>query len=166
MKIAQKVKHCGKPAPPGIYKIEGENAISGRAKSYSLRALSTMEIPIAATNGVYSKMELIDEILFDLNKVCTPNSITGYKGGNNPDNYTALLVMSETIHENPRYLKIALLNKEREVELYTATNDENTEGKGATVSCYDKKWSIWQKASLDADISFWRELSERCQKLV
>ena len=34
MEIAQKKKHCGLPAPAGIYKIKGENKVTGRQKDY------------------------------------------------------------------------------------------------------------------------------------
>jgi len=169
MEISQKKKHCGLPSPAGIFKIKGENKITGRQKDYLISELANLIIPEDAVDNLYTSMtELeIDEV--DLNNICTPNFIYGYSNGNRPENYTVILNMSEDIHVDTRIYKIALLNRNSDkIELFTTTNSTNEQliGKGQTVECFNPLWRVWKKASLDADVSFWRRLRECCQRMI
>ena len=77
--------------------------------------------------------------------------------------------MSEDIHVEQKIHKIALLNiNSGKIELFTTTNSTNEQliGKGQTVKCFNPSWRVWKKASLDADVSFWRRLRECCQRLI
>jgi hypothetical protein len=169
MEISQKKKHCGLPSPAGIFKIKGENKITGRQKDYFINDLANLIIPEDAPNNLYTSMtELeIDEV--DLNNICTPNFIHGYSNGNCLEEYTVILNMSEDIHVETKIHKIALLNvNSGKIELFTTTNSTNEQliGKGQTVQCFNPLWRVWKKASLDADVSFWRRLRECCQRLI
>jgi len=167
MEISQKKKHCGLPSPAGIFKIKGENKIIGRQKDYFINDLANLIIPEDAPNNLYTSMTEIDEV--DLNNICTPNFIYGYSNGNCPEDYTVILNMSEDIHIEPKIHKIALLNvNSGKIELFTTTNSTNEQliGKGQTVQCFNPVWRVWKKASLDADVSFWRRLRECCQRLI
>lgn len=169
MEIVQKKKHCGLPAPAGIYKIKGENKITGRQKDYDITDLAELHIPTEAPNELYTTMtELeIDEV--DLNNICTPNPIQGYINGNSPKDYIVILAMSEDINQDVQMIKIALLNvNSGKIELFTSTTstDEQLIGKGQTEECYNTEWKVWKKASLDADVYFWRRLRECCQQMI
>lgn len=168
MEIAQKKKHCGLPAPAGIYKIKGENKVTGRQKDYFITDFADLIIPSDAPNELYTSMtELeIDEV--DLNNICTPNAIQGCNDGNKPEDYIIILAMSEDIHQDIQMHKVALLNSNSgKIELFTSTNSTNEQliGKGQTVECYNPEWRVWKKASLDADVYFWRRLRECCQAM-
>jgi len=168
MEIVQKKKHCGLPAPAGIYKIKGENKITGRQKDYFITDLANLSIPADAPDDLYTSMTELEVDDVDLNNICSPNFIQGYNNGNRPQDYIVILAMSEDIHVDITMLKIALLNSNSgKIELFTSTNTGNEEltGKGQTVECFNPLWRVWKKASLDADVYFWRRLRECCQQM-
>jgi len=169
MEIGQKKKHCGLPSPAGIFKIKGENKITGRQKDYFINDLVNLIIPEDASNNLYTSMTELENDDVDLINICTPNFIYGYSNGNRPEDYTVILNMSEDIHVEQKIHKIALLNiNSGKIELFTTTNSTNEQliGKGQTVKCFNPLWRVWKKASLDADVSFWRRLRECCQRLI
>ena len=110
MEIVQKKKHCGLPAPAGIYKIKGENKITGRQKDYFITDLADLIIPEDAPNDLYTSMTELEIDDVDLNNICSPNIIQGYSNGNRPEDYIIILAMSEDIQEGITMLKVALLN--------------------------------------------------------
>ncbi len=168
MEIVQKKKHCGLPAPAGIYKIKGENKITGRQKDYFITDLANLSIPADAPDDLYTSMTELEIDDVDLNNICSPNFIQGYNNGNRPEDYIVILAMSEDIHVDITMLKIALLNSNSgKIELFTSTNSSNEEliGKGQTVECFNPLWRVWKRASLDADVYFWRRLRECCQQM-
>jgi len=168
MEIAQKKKHCGLPAPPGIYKPRGENKVTGRRKDYAIIDLANLQIPEDALDGEYTTMTELDVNVLNLHDICSPNFLQGYPNGNNPSDYQIILAMSENIHSNPLIYKIALLNTvSGQIELFTTTTSTEQQliGKGQTVECFNPSWKVWKRASMDADVIFWRRLKEISQNL-
>lgn len=58
MEISQKKKHCGLPSPAGIFKIKGENKISGRQKDYFINDLANLIIPEDAPPELPHKLRM------------------------------------------------------------------------------------------------------------
>ena len=151
-----------------VYKPKNEG-ISGRSKDYSLLDLANMKLPDEAIDGSYCSMTILPFRTFDMNSVSTPEPIKGYPKGNSLECYELILAMREEgIHQTHNVDKVALLNKNTgRVELITRTNCGITvlkvEGSGRVVQTYNPEWHIWKQASLQADITFWKELQNACR---
>jgi hypothetical protein len=160
IEITHAIKHMGRVAPRGVYKIKGEG-IGGRKQDYSLIDLANMTIPESAVEGVYKDLYVVSRP--DLSTVCTNNPIRFYKNGTNPANYIVLLYMMESDNV---WSKVALYNKNsNRVELYTSAEIDNIDGM-TTTQCINPKCRVGYQCSLSTDIKFWNVLKIRCQEFL